>query len=83
MGADISLSFPLDVNGATIRTIHMRRPTVADMLAADKAKGTDAEKEVAMFANLCTLAPSDLAKLDMADYAKLREAWSGFLSSDQ
>lgn len=80
---EIVLTYPLEVSGGSVRSLHMRRPTVADMIAADKSKGSDAEKEVAMFANLCTVAPADLLKLDMADYQKLREVWTGFLSSDQ
>ena len=77
---DIALTYPLTLNGSTVAAVRMRRPTVGDMIAADKMKGSDAEKEVAMFANLCTLAPADLAQLDMGDYQKLREAWAGFLA---
>jgi len=74
---NIELSYPLD-NGTA--QLNMRRPKVRDMLAADKAKGSDAEKEIAMFANLCEVAPSDIEALDMADYQALQKAYQGFLS---
>lgn len=51
------------------------------MLAADKAKGSDAEKEIAMFANLCEELPETIESLDMADYQQLQETYRGFLSS--
>lgn len=73
----IDLKYPLD-NGTQALT--MRRPKVRDMLAADKAKGSDADKEIAMFANLCEVAPADIEALDMADYKALQQAYSGFLS---
>lgn len=75
--AVIDLQYPLE-NGA--RALNMRRPKVRDMLAADKAKGNDAEKEIAMFANLCEVAPTDIEALDMADYKALQQAYQGFLS---
>lgn len=76
--AVIDLKYPLE--DGTNR-LNMRRPKVRDMLAADKAKGSDAEKEIAMFANLCEVAPGDIEALDMADYKELQTAYSGFLSS--
>jgi hypothetical protein len=76
---DIALKFPLSIDGHAVKTVRMRRPTVADMLAADKTKGSDAEKEVKLFANLAELTPDDIGRLDMSDYAQLREAWASFL----
>jgi len=75
---NIALTYPLE-NGT--KALTMRRPRVRDMLAAEKAKGSDAEKEIAMFSNLCEVAPSDIEALDMADYLQLQEAYRGFLSS--
>lgn len=56
-------------------------PVVRDMLAADKAAGTEAEKEVRMFAHLCEVAPGVIEALDLADYTTLQETYKGFLSS--
>lgn len=64
----------------TFPTLHMRRPKVRDMLAAEKSKGTDAEKEIVLFANLCEVTPAEIEALDMVDYQQLQQAYQGFLS---
>ena len=51
------------------------------MLAADKRAGSEAEKEVRMFAHLCEVAPGVIDALDLADYTTLRETYKGFLFS--
>jgi hypothetical protein len=76
-GATITLKFPAS-SGPSALTL--RRPKVRDMLASDKTKGSDAEKEIALFANLCEVAPADIESLDMADYQALQKAYQGFLS---
>lgn len=80
MHQDIKLKFPIEVAGATVSSVRMRRPKVSDMMAADRAKGSDAEKEVNLFANLCELAPSDIGNLDIKDYEQLKKVFAGFLS---
>ncbi|MGZ4954445.1 MAG: phage tail assembly protein [Methylobacter sp.] len=74
---NLQLQYPLE---SGITHITLRRPKVRDMLASDKAKGSDAEKEIALFANLCEVAPVDIEALDMADYQALQKAYQGFLS---
>lgn len=76
---DIELSRPLDVDGAKITKLRMREPTVADQLAADEIKGSDAQKEIQTFANLLEIAPDDLKKLSLRDYKKVQAAFTGFL----
>lgn len=78
MGVDIVLKHGFKVSGVETKKIHMRAPTVGDTLAADKLGGSDAEKEIAMFANLCQVAPAELHAMHMADYKKLQEAWASF-----
>lgn len=78
MHVDIELKHGINVAGAQVKTVRMRAPTVADTLAADKIGGTPAEKELAIFANLCQLAPSELQGMLLSDYKKLQEAWAGF-----
>jgi hypothetical protein len=60
--------------------IILRRPKVRDMLASDKKVGSDADKEIALFANLAELSPDEIASLDMADYKQLQDAYKDFLS---
>lgn len=58
------------------RTITMREPTVADQLAT---KGTPEQREIAMVANLCELAPDEVGKLTARNYKRLQQALLGFL----
>lgn len=76
----ISLSFPIEHEGVPIAEIALRRPTVGDHLAAQKAAGTDAEREIRLIANLTELPPAAIHKLDMKDYAALQKVLGGFLS---
>ena len=77
----IKLTHPIEADGGTVSALQLRRPVVRDMLAADKAAGTEAEKEVRMFANLCEVTPSVIEALDLTDYMMLQETYRGFLSS--
>ena len=77
----VKLEYPVRVNGTEVSGLNLRRPTVRDMLAADKARGSDAEKEIRMFCNLCEVEPDVIESLDLADYARLQKAYQNFLSS--
>lgn len=79
MSKDITLKFPITIDGAEVTVLRMRRPKVKDMLATDKIKGL-AERDIATFANLCELSPADIEELDMADMQQLQEAFNDFLS---
>jgi len=80
MSESIKLKYPIDVAGEKITSLNLRRPKVRDMLAADKTGGSEAEKEVAMFANLCEVSRDAILELDGADYGQLQKTYSGFLS---
>ena len=80
MSETIELKHPITLDGEELKHLTLRRPKVRDMLAADKASGSDAEKEVRVFANLCEVAPAVIEALDMADYQALQERYQGFLS---
>lgn len=77
--ADIQLSRPLEIAGARTSALRMREPTVGDQLAAEKTRGEPADRELALFANLCEISPDDLKKLPMRDYKRVQAAYSGFL----
>jgi hypothetical protein len=72
----IDLKYPTEKG---LEKITLRRPKVRDMIASDKSKGSDADKEVALFANLAELSPDEIASLDMADYKQLQDAYKDFL----
>lgn len=74
----ITLRRALEVGGAKIGVLQMREPTVDDQIVAGSVKGSDAEKEVTLIANLCGLAPSDIRTLTLRDYRRVQEAFLGF-----
>ena len=76
----IELTHSIEIDGAKIGVIQLRRPKVRDMLSVEKSVDNDAEKEIQLFANLSELSPDNLLELDMADYAKLQKAYQDFLS---
>lgn len=75
----IELTHSLEIDGAKVSVIQLRRPKVRDMLSVEKSVDNDAEKEIQLFANLSELSPDNLLELDMADYAKLQKAYQDFL----
>lgn len=77
----IKLRFPVTVDGAKVEELAMRRPLVRDLRAAQRSgDGTPAGIEVALFANLCEVAPDAFDAMDLGDYHALQEAYEGFLS---
>ena len=74
----IELDYSIDIDGVSVDSLTMRRPTVRDQMIIDKAKGTDTEKAVKFFANLCEVAPSSIEALDTADFTKLSEVLQDF-----
>jgi len=76
--AVITLAAGLVLNGAKVMTVRMREPELRDELASDAMGGSAAVKEVALFANLCELAPADLHGMKSRDYRRLVAAFTGF-----
>lgn len=77
--ADVTLASAMEVAGAKVAVIRMREPTVADQRAASRAKGGDAEQEVALLSNLCEVSPADIDRLKLRDYKRLQTALLGFI----
>ena len=74
------LTYPIMIDGVEVEKLQLRRPKVRDMLSVDKTAQSDAEKEIALFANLCEVPPASLHELDMSDYARLQQDYQSFLS---
>lgn len=68
--AKIELDFPIEIAGVEVGHLIMRRPKVRDIMAAQKAGGSDAEVGVALVANLCEITPDEAMELDGADWDK-------------
>lgn len=78
MTKQIKLDTGIEINGTTVKVLTMREPTVADQLSADEIKGSDAVKEITIFANLCEISPDEIKQMTMKDYRKLQEAYRDF-----
>ena len=74
----IQLKTPISIDGAEVSTLSMREPTVQDQLDVDSMKGTPANKEVSMLANLCEISPDDVKQMKMRNYRRLQEAYEVF-----
>lgn len=70
----VTLRKGLDVDGASVKSLTMREPTVADQIAAQEAKGGPAAQEVALVANLSQMTPDDIRKLTLHDYGRVQDA---------
>jgi len=77
--ADITLSRETDIGGVKSKALRMREPTVRDQEKASDMSGSDAAREIAVFADLCMVAPDDIRNLAMRDYKRLQVAYSGFI----
>lgn len=76
---NITLKKGADIEGAKVKVLTMREPTVQDNLAMDAIKGSDAIKEITYFANLCQVSPEDIKKLTQRDYGRLQKAYQNFI----
>ncbi|RKR02583.1 tail assembly chaperone E/41/14-like protein [Kushneria sinocarnis] len=75
----ITLVRPASIAGVEQSALQMREPTVEDQIVASEMKGSDATREVAMFANLCEVSPDDIRRLPMKSFRRVQEAYAGFL----
>lgn len=66
-------------DGAQVKAITLREPTVGDQIVATSSGKNEAEREVALFANLAACTPEEIRGLTMKDYRRLQVAYTGFL----
>ncbi len=74
---EIELTWPIQVDGAELKTITMRRPKARDLLTLAERDEPDAEAK--MLADLCEHTLETLLDLDAEDYLKVKETYIGFL----
>ena len=77
----IKLQDPITVENITYDELKIRRPKVRDRLAVERMKKTDAEKEIAMIANLAEVDIRVIEELDLADYGTIQQSFSDFFAS--
>lgn len=74
----VTLSKPLDMDGAKVAVLKLREPTVDDLLRSSASGGTDAEREVSQIADLAEVTPADIRKLSVRDYQRIQRAYALF-----
>ncbi|WP_265014729.1 phage tail assembly protein [Wolbachia endosymbiont (group B) of Camptogramma bilineatum] len=79
----IKLTEPIKIDGILVSELTLRRPKVRDRLAVERMSNNDAEKEVALIANLASISREAVEELDLADYSKIQGALQGFLSQQK
>ena len=79
--ATVELIFPRKLNGVETGSVSMRRPTIGDRIRNGKINGTDEDRELALFSDLCMLPPAELLTLDLMDYFRVQETFRSFLGS--
>ncbi|WP_265034250.1 MULTISPECIES: phage tail assembly protein [unclassified Wolbachia] len=80
---NIKLTEPIKIDGILVSEITLRRPKVRDRLAVERMSNNDAEKEVALIANLASISREAVEELDLADYSKIQAALQDFLSQQK
>ncbi len=79
----IKLTEPIKIDGTLVSELTLRRPKIRDRLAVERMGNSDAEKEVALIANLASISREAVEELDLADYSKIQEVLQGFLSQQK
>lgn len=74
----IKLHTPLEIGGTKVPAMQMREPTINDQLVFEATKGSDAIKEVQLFANLCGHSAEEVKSLTIRDYRRLQGAYGTF-----
>ncbi len=69
----LSLEYPIEANGVTVKSLSLRRPTIGDLLKSASGGRSDKEAEIHLLADLCGIAPDDIQHIDLADYLKLQD----------
>lgn len=82
----IKLNYPININGATLSELKLRRPNWKDLLnSSKKAKEgiSDGQIEFEMVVDLTQQSPSTLEQLDIVDYKKVVGLISDFFNEGQ
>ncbi|WP_430415859.1 phage tail assembly protein [Marinobacter adhaerens] len=77
-GVTIDLVKPAEVDGATVKAVTMREPTVQDHLTVEALKGSEAAKEVQLMSNLCEVSTDAIKALTLRNYKRLQVALEFF-----
>lgn len=77
--SELTLHEEIEYDGKKITSVKIRRPIVADMLAAQKVSTNEPERELNLIAVLTGLPRAAVEKLDMRDYMALQRKLAEFM----
>ena len=75
---DITTRKPVNIGGAETSVVRMREPTVEDMERHGNITNPQT-RELAIFADLCSMSPAEVRALKWGDYNRLQTAYSTFI----
>lgn len=79
--AVIKLQFPIEIGGAKVEEVSMRRPTARDLILAEnesQSVGSAMQQDVNMFSRLCEIEADHLMDLDALDLQAVGEQYKAF-----
>jgi hypothetical protein len=76
----LTLREPIEINGAKVGVLKLRRPKARDLEAIDKVSGETA-KSIMLIANLAEWTPEQVRELDAADFAAASKAVAEMLGN--
>ena len=76
----IKLDYPVKANGATVSELNIRRPTVADLRRMNMKVKDEMGQSIALLSDLAEITPDTVEAMDVADFKRVNEVVSGFLS---
>ena len=76
----IELTYPLDIKGTQVSVLTMRRPKARDLEIMERTAGGSIAKTITLIANLAEITPHQVRELDGADFERVSDLVSDFLS---
>jgi len=77
----IELAYPINHDGKTVKSLTLRRPTVSDVMSANRDAEGPADVELRMVSGLSGLSADVVGKLDMQDYNAVQQVLRGMLGA--
>jgi|UPI0003741611 hypothetical protein len=78
--SEITLDYPIDVDGKKVNRVTTRRLTALDLeLAENGNNGNNVTKTIMLCSATAEMSPDDVRKLDAKDFGKLTDEVNAFL----
>lgn len=74
MNFELTLQYPVTVDGKTTESLSFRRPKVRDIKKLQAGKGSEADRSIALIVDLAEVPPAVIDELDPIDFAAIN-AW--------